>query len=151
MKKYVIVDIDGTIAKVGDRLKYLQQVPKDYENFYNHCNEDECITDMRHLVNILHNNGYSIVFCTGRKSYCSEQTITWLQSNFSLDFGFTPLVVLMRDSNDNRHDIEVKPELLAKEGIVPENTFLILEDRTSMCKKWRELGFRCLQVDNGDY
>lgn len=151
MKKYVIVDIDGTIAKVGDRLKYLQQVPKDYESFYNHCGEDECIADIKHLVNILYDNDYSIVFCTGRKSYCKGQTITWLQNNFDHISCFTPLVILMRDSNDNRHDTKVKPELLAKKGIVPENTFLILEDRTSMCKKWRELGFRCLQVDNGDY
>ena len=28
MKNTIIVDIDGTIAKVGDRLKYLQQEKK---------------------------------------------------------------------------------------------------------------------------
>ena len=39
-KDIVIVDIDGTIAKVGDRLKYLQQEPKDWDSFYEHCNED---------------------------------------------------------------------------------------------------------------
>lgn len=29
MKNTIVVDIDGTIAKVGDRLKYLQQEKKD--------------------------------------------------------------------------------------------------------------------------
>lgn len=27
----------------------------------------------------------------------------------------------------------------------------ILEDRNSMVKKWRELGFKCLQVADGDF
>ena len=37
MKKTVIVDIDGTISKVGERLKYLLQSPKDWDSFYNDC------------------------------------------------------------------------------------------------------------------
>lgn len=46
MKNIVVVDIDGTIAKVGDRLKYLQQEKKDWDSFYEHCDEDEPIKDM---------------------------------------------------------------------------------------------------------
>jgi hypothetical protein len=43
MKFIVIVDIDGTISKVGDRIKYLKQDPKDWESFYKDCFEDEPI------------------------------------------------------------------------------------------------------------
>jgi hypothetical protein len=57
----------------------------------------------------------------------------------------------MRPNGDLRHDTEVKPELLATAGITPENTVCILEDRNSMVKKWRELGFTCLQVEDGDF
>ena len=32
--KYVVVDIDGTLSKVGERLKYLQQDPPDWDRFY---------------------------------------------------------------------------------------------------------------------
>ena len=63
----VIVDIDGTIAKVGDRLKYLQQEPKDWDSFYEHCDEDEPIEDIIRVVKDLYFCGYNIVFCTGRR------------------------------------------------------------------------------------
>lgn len=32
--QYIICDIDGTVAKMGDRIKYLQQKPKNYKAFY---------------------------------------------------------------------------------------------------------------------
>ena len=31
MNRTVIIDIDGTISKVGERIKYLQSEPKDWE------------------------------------------------------------------------------------------------------------------------
>ena len=46
MKRTVIVDIDGTISKVGDRLKFLKQTPKDWDSFYNDCFEDEPILEI---------------------------------------------------------------------------------------------------------
>lgn len=45
-KGIVICDIDGTISRVGDRLKYLQQNPKDWDSFYNDCFNDEPIREM---------------------------------------------------------------------------------------------------------
>lgn len=153
MDKFVVVDIDGTIAKVGERLKYIQQTPKDYEAFYNACDEDEVITPIADLVDTLTCH-YYIVFCTGRKEYCYEKTYEWLKKYIlGSDTKNSPL--LMRDKNDNRHDTEVKPELLFKwmreNRYTQENIAFILEDRTSMVNKWRELGFTCLQVANGDY
>lgn len=41
-QKIIICDIDGTITKVSDRLKYItQQSPKDWDKFYMSCDEDE--------------------------------------------------------------------------------------------------------------
>lgn len=152
MDKFVIVDIDGTIAKVGERLKYITQTPKDYEAFYNACDEDEAITPITELVDTL-TCYYYIVFCTGRKEYCYEKTYKWLKNYMDIDIENTPL--LMRSKDDNRHDVEVKPELLFRwmreNHYTQENIAFILEDRTSMVNKWRELGFTCLQVANGDY
>jgi hypothetical protein len=153
MAKFVVVDIDGTIAKVGERLKYITQTPKDYEAFYNACDEDEVITPIADLVTTLINH-YNIVFCTGRKEYCYEKTYKWLE-NYILGKFMTGSPLLMRNKNDNRHDIDVKPELLFRwmreNHYTQENIAFILEDRTSMVNKWRKLGFTCLQVANGDY
>jgi hypothetical protein len=38
-----------------------------------------------------------------------------------------------------------------KLGFTPENTFLVLDDRDQVVKMWRERGFRCLQVANGNF
>jgi hypothetical protein len=59
--------------------------------------------------------------------------------------------LLMRPRGDRRDDPTVKPELLVARGIVPENTAFILEDRNRMVKRWRELGFTCWQVAEGDF
>lgn len=48
-------------------------------------------------------------------------------------------------------DTMVKPELLAQMNITPDRVYCILEDRDSMVAKWRELGYRCLQVAEGKF
>lgn len=59
--------------------------------------------------------------------------------------------LLMRKDGDWRHDTEVKPELLQKASITPDKVYFILEDRDSMVAKWCELGYRCLQVNDGKF
>ena len=146
MGNIVIVDIDGTISKVGDRLKDLQQEPKDWDAFYNSCFEDEPIAEIVSLVNLLNVN-YEIVFCTGRRESVKGITIEWIGRNFVyLDFQ-----LIMRPNGDFRHDTIVKPEQLEKAGIKLSDVAFVLEDRNSMVKKWRELGVKCLQVAEGDF
>lgn len=147
MKNIVIVDIDGTIAKVGDRLKYLQQEKKDWDSFYEHCDEDEPIKDMLELVYDLFRSYNRIVFCTGRRESVRAKTEAWLSKHL----GIEEYILLMRPDGDFRHDTMVKPELLAQMGITPDRVYCILEDRDSMVSRWRDLGYRCLQVDRGDF
>lgn len=147
-KNIIVVDIDGTIAKVGDRLKYLQQEKKDWDAFYEHCDEDEPIDEMCQLVADLFVLGRDIVFCTGRRESVREKTRNWLTQNVISTYDDE---LLMRKDKDWRHDTEVKPELLAKASITPDDVYFILEDRDSMVAKWRELGYRCLQVADGKF
>ena len=150
MRKTVIVDIDGTISRIGDRLKYLQQEPKDWDSFYNDCFDDEPIIEMVDLVYDLYLQRYQLVFCTGRRESCREKTINWFNKYFEPEISkFSKL--LMRKNNDHRHDIEVKPELLKEAGIKLDSIAFVLEDRNSMVKKWRELGLICLQVADGNF
>lgn len=152
MRKKVIVDIDGTVAKVGERIKFLQQSPKDWDSFYNACFDDEPIPAIVDLVNKL-SWEYDIVFCTGRRGSVRSQTAQWLNEHFGDCGAFyhCPDDLLMRPDKDHRHDTEVKPELLARAGLTTDNVAFILEDRNSMVKRWRELGFTCLQVAEGDF
>ena len=150
LKDIVICDIDGTVSLVGERLKYLRETPPDWDAFYNDCFDDEPITEMCALVANLRRTGYRIIFCTGRRDTVREKTEKWIQKYISA--AFTLPRILMRPANDHRHDVEVKPELLDKYLTVEERERIafILEDRNSMVDKWRELGYRCLQVDKGE-
>jgi hypothetical protein len=145
--KIIIVDIDGTISKVGDRLKYLLQDPKDWDSFYNDCFDDEPILEICTMVEEL-SFGYPIVFCTGRRESCRDKTIQWINKYMN---NIEPYQLLMRHNKDYRHDTEVKPELINNAGILLKDIRFVLEDRNSMVKKWRELGLICLQVAEGDF
>jgi uncharacterized HAD superfamily protein len=150
MKTRVIVDIDGTISKVGERLKYLQQDPKDWEAFYADCFDDEPIPEIITLVQDLFENLNDIIFCTGRRESCRAKTKHWIEKNLGYKIA-TGCLLLMRENNDHRHDTEVKPGLIKNAGIELGSIAYVLEDRTSMVKKWRELGLICLQVAEGDF
>jgi uncharacterized HAD superfamily protein len=83
--KPVIVDIDGTIAKVNEeRLKFITQDRKDWDKFYEMCFLDEPITDIIQLVHELWEQGHDIVFCTGRRESVRDITRKWLIKYFEL-------------------------------------------------------------------
>ena len=146
MKETVIVDIDGTVAKVGGRLKYLQEEPKNWDSFYEHCDEDEPIQDIIQLVRTFYRCCYKLVFCTGRRESVRKKTEDWIEKYIGLKpYSYS---LLMRKDNDWRNDTIVKPSML---DIPAGDVLLVLEDRTSMVKRWRELGYTCLQVNDGDF
>lgn len=151
--QYIVCDIDGTLAKIGNRLKYIQQEPKDYRAFYEACDEDKVITPIANLIYDLSKH-YNIIFCTGRKEFVREKTWKWINDHV-LDIYDCECHLLMRSANDNRPDTEVKPELLHK--FMEENDLskldinCIFEDRSSMVSKWRGLDFTCIQVNDGNF
>lgn len=150
----VVVDIDGTITDASERAeKYLSKKPKDWDGFYAACGGDKPIESMCKLVQVL-SAEYGIVFCTGRRRSTNGATREWLHRHMQLYgsiIGFTG--ILYRDDGDTRHDTEVKPELLNEylKQHPDQRVAFILEDRNSMVQKWRELGFKCLQVADGDF
>lgn len=148
--KLVIVDIDGTIAKIGDRLKYLKTKPKDYDRFYKSCFDDEPIIPVIRIVHTFYDSYARVVFCTGRSDLVREQTYAWL-IKYCDHWSLCPEDLLMRKSDDKRSDTIVKPELLKAEGINFKDIAFVLEDRSIMVKKWRDLGLTCLQVAEGDF
>lgn len=150
MKNTIIVDIDGTIAKVGDRLKHIiGPGKKDYDKFYNRCGEDEPINEICELVKCMINQDYSIVYCTGRRESMRDITTKWLKDNNLYVEGIEML--LMRPDNDYRHDTIVKFEMIEQTTIKYDDILFVLEDRDSMVKAWRERGVKCLQVSEGNF
>lgn len=142
---YVVVDIDGTLTKVGSRVECLKSTPPDWDSFYNRCGEDDPVSEIVSLVRSLWKT-YRIVLCSGRRESCRLATAEWMARH-----GVIWNQMLLRKDGDFRHDSIVKPEMLEQQGIPLERIAFVLEDRNSMVKKWREMGLICMQVAEGDF
>lgn len=153
MKNIIVVDIDGTISNVGERLRFIKQEPKDYDSFYQECFDDEPIKEMCDLIELVAMRGsYRVVFLTGRRESVREVTTWWIGKNvFKGKTAPSEGSLLMRPNGDKRHDTDVKIEQFLQAGYKVDDIAFVLEDRTSMVEMWRDLGVRCLQVAKGDY
>lgn len=157
MQTIIVVDIDGTISDASERAsKFLNPTNPNWNAFYNDCGNDKPIKDMLKFVEAL-SYTYKIIFCTGRRKSTDALTRKWFHT-YMKDFrysnkGVNGLEILYREDNDHRRDTDVKPELLANYlAMHPyEKVGYILEDRNSVVQKWRELGYRCLQVADGNF
>ena len=133
----VIVDIDGTIAKMKDRSPY------DYKQV----GEDEPQKDVIDLVNLLHNNGHQIIIVSGRDSSCREETKEWLSISGIHKYS----ELFMREEGDRRKDNIVKYEIFNKFIRDKYCVNYVLDDRNQVVEMWRKLGLRTLQVADGNF
>lgn len=144
-KNLIVVDIDGTISKVGDRIKHILGDVKDWDTFYSRCGEDDPIYAIIDLV-VYMSRSFDVVFCTGRMENTRNITENWIAKHFPADFRYS---LFMRPDGDYRHDIIVKPQLISL--LDKTQIKYILEDRNTMVAKWREMGFTVLQPSDGDF
>lgn len=152
MKNIIVVDIDGTIANSEHRLHHIKKDRPDWAAFQDpkEMAKDKPIQEVIDLIDTLYwaeAPDYRLVFCTGRSELCREATKRWVDKHTAISHP----KLIMRPAGDFRPDTEVKPEILKAAGYTPDRVAFILEDRTSVVKKWRELGYTCFQVANGDY
>lgn len=141
-KNNVILDLDGTCANLDHRLPFIKNTPKDWEAFHQACVNDTPIPATRTVANLLSRAGYIVHILSGRNDTVLQETIQWLDTH-----GFQYDTLTMRAADDRRDDVEVKKEMIAKLGLTPHNTLLVMDDRQRVVDMWRELGFTCHQVN----
>ena len=135
----ILVDIDGTLADMGDRSPYAWDlVHRDGEH--------RAIVD---LVDSLWEVGYLPIFLSGRDSVCREATEEWLRK--ALPNAWRGFDLFMRDEGDTRRDDIVKREIFDREIRGRYNVEFVLDDRDQVVKMWRSLGLTCLQVAEGNF
>lgn len=131
----IIVDVDGTLAKMGSRSPY------DWVSV----GEDEPHTDIISLVSLL--GGHEkVIIMTGRDGSCLEETETWLKKH-----GVRYDEIYIRAAGDMRKDSIVKEELFRKNVESKYNVLYVIDDRNQVVDMWRSMGLRCLQVAEGDF
>jgi len=148
----IVFDLDDTLSNTTHRQHILETGDTKSENtwtrFFKACKKDKPIHWTIDLFNVLQDRSrHSVVIITGRSSIVEKETRHWLEK-----YDIFPDWIEFRPEKDHRHDSEVKPEMLKKVSkMLDERVWFIVEDRNSMVKKWRELGYNVLQCKESEY
>ena len=134
--KAVLVDIDGTVALMGDRNPFDET----------RVGEDKPSPRIVELVHLLIYAGHYPIFMSGRSLACEDATVDWLDAQ-----GFSNYHLHMRNVSDTRKDAVVKLELFNEHVRDRFDVRLVLDDRNQVVELWRSLGLTCLQVAEGDF
>lgn len=133
----VLVDIDGTVALIGDRSPYdWDRVGFDTPN--------QAVIG---AVRAMHAAGNAVVFCTGRDEEARAETEAWLD----LFVGVPYEGLFLRPAGDNRKDALVKQEIFERQIRGRWRIVGVFDDRRQVVRMWRELGLTVFQVAEGDF
>lgn len=140
MTKAIIVDIDGTIAQ------HDPEVRDPYDTDFEKIIQDSPIKPIIKVVESMFNQGYKIIYVSGRNEETEEATREWLRL-------FAPPYVhlYMRKRNDYRQDSVVKREIYETHIADRFDVLCVFDDRQQVVDMWREIGLVCLQVAPGDF
>ena len=131
----VIVDMDGTLALMGDRSPY----------DVSYCDLDLPNYPVLETVQKLQDSK-TIIIMSGRTDDGKEKTEFWLQK-YAVKYQH----IYMRAAGDMRKDSVVKQELYEKFIRDKFNVSFILDDRQQVVDMWRGLGLTVFQVAEGDF
>lgn len=138
-----IVDLDGTVA-----LKDRAAGARGWHE-YDRVGEDLPNEPVIDLVARLRATGAGIVFLSGRKESCRDQTRKWLIHHMEWWTINAPL--FMRTDGDNRDDSIVKLEIFDTHIRDQYQVLGCIDDRDRVVAMWRSLGLTCFQVAPGDF
>lgn len=130
----IIVDIDGTLAKMNGRGPYE----------WGRVNEDLVNNP---IADIVDNCKGIKILVSGRSDECRRETEEWLLvNNITYDYLYMrPAAQLMEK------DTVIKKEIYDKYIAGKYNIQFVLDDRDQVVHMWRGLGLTCLQVDYGNF
>ena len=137
MKRAIIVDIDGTLAKMNGRGPFE----------WSRVGEDTVNKPVRQVVEMFRSVGYTIIIFSGRDAVCRDQTTRWLYDN-DITYHF----LYMRPEGNNEKDAIIKRRLYDQYVNGVFEVRLVLDDRNQVVDMWRkDLGLTCFQVDYGNF
>jgi hypothetical protein len=139
--KAVIFDLDGTLCGNTGRGWY------DHDQYHT----DSLHTDIALLADLLHEDGYIILFVSGRKQVGYEGTARMLSKALPTIWADQRTDIWMRADDDNREDSRVKYDLFDMGIRKYYNVCYVFDDRNQVVNMFRSIGLRVLQVAPGDF
>jgi hypothetical protein len=145
-KRIILCDLDGTLADCQHRIHHIAKTPKDWQEFFAACDDDDPILHVIDFIDRLDRDKFEIWITSGRSDECREATEAWLSY-----FGPKYDKLIMRKSGDHTDDGILKPSWLDDGTIPRDRVLLAIDDRNRVVKAWRDAGIPCLQVADGDF
>lgn len=145
-KGFVLCDLDGTLADIRHRLKYVQSEPKDWKSFFAHISEDIPRLEIIDLVKRYSEDGFDVFVVSARPDNYRKETEEWLEANIQ---GKPYKAVLMRKAGDRRPDTETKADILSTYFKDLSKIHVIIDDRPSVIRMWKEKGLNVMDVGSG--
>lgn len=132
LEECIIVDIDGTLAHINGRNPYDASLAMG----------DSLDDAVSSIVNMAYGHGYKVIILTGRNEEHLDLTKEWLaQEGVNYD------QIYCRPMEENpRPDYVIKRELFDNHIKDKYNVKYVIDDRPSVCRTWRRMGLKVLQV-----
>lgn len=141
-KKIILVDIDGTLADISHRRHHIEGKRKRWRKFFQAMNRDLPIAEVAAKVRRL-SQDHTIILVSGRPEDYRDLTEQWLKK-----YRIPYRELYMRKTGDYRSDTVVKQEILDSH-LNKEDIELVLDDRPSVIRMWRENGLEVEDVGDG--
>ena len=130
----IMVDIDGTLAHIDP------ENPRDIYDASRAINDlvDDAVSNITAMA---YENGYKVIIVTGRKKSHLAVTKEWLSLH-----GINYDEIYCRKALDKRPDELVKMDIYEDHINGKYNVKYVIDDRPKVCRMWRALGLKTLQV-----
>lgn len=134
LPKAVIFDIDGTVAHMNWRKPYDWAL----------VGEDTLDEHVAMIIRAYVQDGYHIIFASGRDGCCYDQTELWLLQKLGNTLyakdGSASWKLLMRETGDMRKDTEIKEEIFWRDIAPFYNVKAVYDDRPCVVRMWHDIG-----------
>lgn len=140
LPKAIIIDMDATLCfNTNGRPFYGNGAA---EGMLNDIPNDPIVDLVANYAEL----GYKLIILTGRDETCREATEKWLE-----DMCVFQDKLIMRPAGDSRPGDEIKKYLF--NTYVKDKYYIdfIIDDSSKCVKMWRDLGFTCLQPNEGKF
>jgi FMN phosphatase YigB (HAD superfamily) len=142
--KTVIFDLDGTLALIEHRRRFITGKKKDWPGFFAACSDDLPNIPVIEAAHAHKSYGHRIVILSARSDEVRAQTLCWLEEhNVPYD------ELKMRSEGDFTVDEELKQQWLGE--LDRSDILCVYDDRDKVVRMWREAGIPCFQVAPGNF
>lgn len=140
----ILCDLDGTLCDISHRLHHVKKTPKDWKGFFADIPNDLVRENVFNMLSEHASQGCFIALVSARPETYRKETVEWLEMH---EIKYDTLI--MRRGHDKRPDTEVKQDILNTYFHDKSKIILVIDDRPSVIRMWKENGLNVIDVGDG--